>query len=279
MILRIIQTFVVVGILCLLSCKDNISEKEDSSNEKQVYTKVQQAIVDEFVYNCAGKTNYRFQHHAYQDCLNKGLEKDSTIAYLWQQKAMPYFKAKKYEAGMVYLDKAVSLDEKSWLAYRGFIKCIFQKNHKAALKDFERIKEIEGNSFVMDHTYNFYMGLSHLQLNHFENAEQLFKTDIEDQVRQWGENGYHHLDLFYYGISLYEQKKWKEALKQFDLALKFYPKFSDAMYYQSICLYKIGEDNLAQETLQQAELNGKLGNTINEDNAIYESYPYQITWY
>ena len=48
----------------------------------------------------------------------------------------------------------------------------------------------------MDHTYNFHIALSYLQLNEFEKAAKIFAKDIEEQVTQWGEDGYHHLDLF-----------------------------------------------------------------------------------
>ncbi len=50
---------------------------------------------------------------------------------------MPYFKARKYEIGMTYIDKAVKLDDKRWQPYRAFIKCIFAKTYKAAIEDFE----------------------------------------------------------------------------------------------------------------------------------------------
>src|SRR5690606_37799616 len=65
--------------------------------------KHQEDIIDEFVTNCAKRYNYNFQMSEWQECLDEGLKKDSTIAYLWQQKAMPYFKAKKYEIGMTYV--------------------------------------------------------------------------------------------------------------------------------------------------------------------------------
>jgi len=56
---------------------------------------------------------------------------------LWQQKAMPLFKQKKYEIAMPFLDSAVKYDKtKHWLEYRAFIKCIFQKSYRAAIKDF-----------------------------------------------------------------------------------------------------------------------------------------------
>ncbi len=30
--------------------------------------------------------------------------------------------------------------------------------------------------------------------------------------------------------------------------------------------------------MESAQANGKAGNTINEDNVIYERYPYQVRW-
>jgi tetratricopeptide (TPR) repeat protein len=191
---------------------------------------------------------------------------------------MPLFKARKYEAGMVFLDKAVKYDEKSWLAYRGFIKCIFAKTYRSAIDDFEKLLAKEGNSFVMDHTYNFHIALSYLQLNEFDKAERIFKKDIEEQVEKWGEDGYHHLDLFYYGISLFEQQKWKEAITQFDKALEKYPKFCEPMFYKAIAMRNI--DSYTKEDIKQlfekAIVHKNAGNTINEDNAVYEMYPYQL---
>lgn len=262
----------LLGMLLFLSCDENVATSNKSDKESQ------KKIIQDYVYDCAQHHNYRYEMHKWQECLDKGLEKDSTIAYLWQQKAMPLFKARKYEAGMVFLDKAVKYDEKGWLAYRGFIKCIFAKTYREAIKDFEKIKEIEGNSFVMDHTYNFHIALSYLQLNEFEKAEQIFKKDIEKEVKKWGEDGYHHLDLFYYGISLFEQQKWEEAMVQFDKSLEIYPKFCEPMLYKGLTMMQL-EDYSDEEigaVLEKAKENKDAGNTINEDNAIYETYPYQI---
>ena len=54
--------------------------------------KNQEAIIEEFVTNCAEKHNYNYEMSEWQQCLDTGLQKDSTISYLWQQKSMPYFK-------------------------------------------------------------------------------------------------------------------------------------------------------------------------------------------
>lgn len=246
----------------------------ETAEEKKVR---QKQIIQEHVYDCADKINYLFYMKEYQDCLDKGLEKDSTIAYLWQQKAMPYYKVKKYELGKPLLDKAVEYDGKRWLSYRGFMKCIFSKDYKGAIKDFEECIANWGDSYEMDHTYSFYIGLSYLQLNEFEKAEQYFKQTIEDQKKKFNEA--HHLDLFYYGIVKYEQKKYNESVKIFDEALSQYPEFSDVIYYKALCFYKLNRPmEEYQDLINQAKEFAEKGYTINEDNAVYESYPYQVKW-
>ena len=106
-----------------------------TSFAQETQKKEHEKIIEEFVTNCAQKYNYNYQMSEWQECLDNGLKKDSTVAYLWQQKAMPLFKMRKYEAGMVFLDKAVKYDETRWLDYRAFIKCIFVKiPYKCLLK-------------------------------------------------------------------------------------------------------------------------------------------------
>ncbi len=89
----------------------------------------------------------------------------------WQQKAMPLFKTKKYEVGMPFLDSAVKYDTRRYIDYRAFMKCIFQKDYRSAIPDFITAKTIIGDGSVMDHTYDFYLGLCYLQLYQFDSAE------------------------------------------------------------------------------------------------------------
>lgn len=264
------MTRFILFIVCFLSkqCLSQINSIDDK--------KSQEAIINEHVYECADKINYKIMMKEYQDCLDAGLKKDSTIAYLWQQKAMPYFKIRKYAVGMSLIDKAVCYDEKRWLDYRAFIKCIFAKTYKEAIVDFEDCIKKFGNQYVQDHSYAFYIGISNLQLNEFEKSENIFKTDIEDQTKRFGEG--HYLDLFYYGISKYEQQKWEEAIDEFDKSLMRYPEFSDAQYYKAICLARIGKKEESGLLLSKAKKDATAGYTINEDNAIYETYPYKVRW-
>lgn len=259
--------------IVLTQCQGQVVSNIGTPDNKKIK---QDSIIEKYVTNCALKFNYNSQMAEWQDCLDEGLKQDSTIAYLWQQKAMPYFKARKYEVGMKFIDKAVLYDERSWLSYRAFIKCIFAKTYEDAIKDFEKCIQNEGNTYVMDHTYQFHIALCNLQLNEFEKAELIFKKDIKEQEEKWGEA--HYIDLFYYGISKYEQGKWEEALLVFDKSLKQYPQFSDVKYYKSICLLRLNDLNSSKMLFQQSKEDAINGFSINEDNSVYEMYPYQVRW-
>lgn len=211
----------------------------------------------------------------WQNCIDEGLKKDSTIAYLWQQKAMPYLKCKKYEVGMSFLDKAVLYDKQEWLPYRGFIKCIFSKTYKDAIKDLEESIKLYGNGYRMDHPYSFYIGLCYLQLNEYDKAEKVF-DDYVDDIYKNRQQLEHPTAYYYQGIAKYELKKWDEAIAIFDKALKIYPQFSDAKYFKALCWFKLGKPKEEIKALTaSAKEDAAKEFTINEDNTIYETYPYQ----
>jgi tetratricopeptide (TPR) repeat protein len=237
----------------------------------------QEKIIEDHLTNCAQRYRYTTRMSDWQECLDQGLAKDSTIAYLWQQKAMPLFKARKYEVGMPFLDKAVKYNAERWQPYRGFMKCIFSKSYKDAIEDLEDCKKKFGNQYVMDHTYDFYIAISYLQLNEFEKAEKILQNYV-DEIYKNRDKLEHPTAYFYLGIAKFELKKLDEAIAVFDKALKVYPNFSDAKYYKAICLARKENFEEAKILLKESEADYKIGYKLNEDNTIYETYPYQKKW-
>lgn len=211
----------------------------------------------------------------YQAEMDKIVKEYPRSAYAWQQKAMPLFKQGKYEFAMPFLDKAVALNPKGYMDYRAFMKCIFGKRYVEAIQDFEAAKKLSGNSYVMDHTYDFYIALSCLQLGRFAEAEQILETDRKAHLATSSVEP-HFLDVFYMGIAKYELGKYEEAIEQFDISLGTYREFSDAEYYKGLCLIKLGRNDEADKLVQKAITDYRNGYTINEDNVIYERYPYQV---
>ncbi len=239
--------------------------------------KAQDAIEEEFLTNCAQKYGYNTQMTEWQNCLDQGLKKDSTIAHLWQQKAMPYYKARKYEVGLPFLDKAVKYNPQRWQSYRAFMKCIFAKQYRDAIADFEDCKIKFGNGYVMDHSYDFYIGISYLQLAEFTKAHQYLKN-YNDEMFEKRDKLEHPTALFYLGIAEYELKKYEEAIVQFDKALNIYPQFSDVKFYKAICEKRLGRIENFDKLWKESSEDYKKGFKLNEDNTVYETYPYQKKW-
>lgn len=269
---------ITIAVL-MVSCAQNEQKPTTGQPEENIQTpsKEQQTII--IKEHISKASQYNLYSRERQEEIDKGLAKDSTIAYLWQQKAMPLYKQGKYDLGLKYINQAVKFDTKNeWQEYRAFMTCIFAKRYEDAIKDFEDCKLKFGNSFVMDHSYDFYIAISKIQLNQFDQAEKLLLNEINEQVNNEGEDMVHHLNLFYLGISRFEQRKYQDAISVFDRALAKYPRFSEAVLYKSKCEAKLGNEELSYELQIEARKFGKQGHTINEDNSIYERYPYQERW-
>jgi tetratricopeptide (TPR) repeat protein len=248
-----------------------------SFGQVQKYTSRQDSIIDRYLKNGAYKYHYTLQ--GWNDNINLALKQDSTIALLWQQKALPLWKTKKYDLALNCYDKAVFYDRANYLGRRGFLKCIFQKDYKSAITDMEVAEKEFGYGYQNDHSYPFYISLCYLQLNEFEKAEQVLQSDFEKTIRERGEDWIHFLDLFYMGIIQYELRNYDKAITFFDKTLKSYTNFSDAKYYKGICLLQKGDKTNAEILMKEAKVNSEQGYTINEDDAQYEIYPYKVNWY
>ncbi|HOY96718.1 MAG TPA: tetratricopeptide repeat protein [Catalimonadaceae bacterium] len=241
------------------------------------YTAAQDSIIETYLNNGAYKYHYTLQ--GWDDNINLALKKDSTIALLWQLKALPLWKSKKYEMALRCYDKAVLIDRAKYLGRRGYLKCIFQKDYKGAIADMEMAQKEFGYGFQNDHSYSFYISLCHLQLNEFEKAELVLQIDLEKSMREHGENWISFLNLFYAGVIQYELKNYDKAITYFNKSLKIYSNFSDAKYYKGLCLLQKGDKSGAEALMREAKTNFEQGYTINEDDAFYEVYPYKVNWY
>ena len=191
---------------------------------------------------------------------------------------MPFFKQKKYEVGMTYLDKAVNFDNTNhYLEYRAFIKCIFQRSYKEAIRDFEKLQKLKGKDFyVMDHSYNFWLALCHLQLNNFELSKSYIQSSIDNHRKEFN-NTVNFYELFYLGVVEYELGNYKTAINHFNNSLSEYQSFSDAKFYKAKCLANIGNFEETLKLFKESEYDYKMGYTFNEGNSRYEDYPYHIT--
>ncbi len=224
---------------------------------------------------------FGYYHHQYQVYMDSVLMVQPTNAYYWQQKGMPLLKANKAELGMPYLDSAVKY-KPDYIDYRAFMKCVFQRDYKGAISDFEKAIQLKGHSFIMDHSFEFYMGLSYLQLNNLTKADSLIRLSTKFYDKR--NITPHYLELFYLGIIEMEKGNFQLAINQFDEVLKQYKQLPDAHYYKAWCtellhLHDVDPNAINKDVLQlynQGLENLKQGYAINEDSSFYMDYPYQV---
>ena len=201
------------------------------------------------------------------------------IAYAYQQKAMPLIKCGNYAKAFPLIDKAVALDANRWLAYRGFLKCIFTKDYAGAITDFQRVAKLKPNGREMDHTYAFYEGLCEMETGNYKRAEAAFNSDMLLQRGATGQGEIHFNSLCYAGILALKRKQYAQAQSYLERCLKVYAQHPEANYYVALVYRAQGQEALAMQHLIASQRAFIGGYRLNEDNIFYANYPSQITEY
>lgn len=199
------------------------------------------------------------------------------IAYAYQQKAMPLIKCGDYAKAFPLIDKAVVLDANKWLAYRGFLKCIFTKDYAGALVDFRRVAQLKPNGREMDHTYAFFAGLCNMEIGNDKQAEADFDEDMRQQSGADGRGEIHFNTLFYAGLRALKQQQYPQAQAYLERCLKIYAQHPEGNYYLALAQQAQGQKAAARQHLDAAQRALISGYRLNEDNIFYTNYPGQIT--
>ena len=201
------------------------------------------------------------------------------IAIAYQHKAVPLVKDGKWEEAFALENKAVELDPQVWLPYRGYLKVIKTKDYEGGLADFQLAARRTANGREMDHTYPFFEGLCHLKMGNYALAERDFKRDMALQKSSVAEADIHFNSFFYTGILYWKMKNYALAEQHLLQCLKQYAQHPDANYYLGLTYRAQKRETEARQRLTFAQQCLTKGYRLNEDNIVYENYPYQITSY
>lgn len=84
----------IIFILSILFCATTCLGQ---SQQEAIFTK----------YLTQGAYKYHYTQHGWQENIDLALAQDSTLAILWQNKALPYWKTKKYDLAIACYNQAV----------------------------------------------------------------------------------------------------------------------------------------------------------------------------
>lgn len=226
-----------------------------------------------------GAEKYSYLDPRWTQCCDSLIASCPSIAVAYQHKAVPLVKDGKWEEAFALENKAVELDPRSWLAYRGFLKVIKTKDYDGGLADFQQASRLNPRGREMDHTYPFFEGLCHLETGKYAQAEADFKRDVALQKASAAESNVHFNSLFYLGVLYFEMEKYALAEQYLQQCLKQYAQHPDAHYYLALSYRAEKREAPARQHLALAQQYLAKGYQLSEDNIVYENYPHQITAY
>ena len=205
--------------------------------------------------------------------LAKRLENfESTNSKKYMEYSIRFNKAGNFEEGFKYLNKAVEIDPKAHLGYRGWIRLRKLRDYNNALLDFDRLDSLTPNfnDAPWGEDINFLRGECYYGKKDYNKAKQYFLSSIKNQGKEWADVQ----SFVYVGLCELQLKNYENAIRSFEAGLE-QSKYVPEAYFGIAKAYKnIGNPEKAKESIILAEkyINYKRDDIYNEFlNEIYVS--------
>ena len=160
-------------------------------------------------------------------------------------------KAGDFENGFKYLDKAVELDPKLHLGYRGWIRLRKLRDYDKALIDFDRLDSLTPN-FVdapWGEGIDFLRGECYFGKREYQKAIDLFNRNIKNQKEDWADIH----SFVYLGLCEYELGNYEKSIQEFQRALKQTEYVPESYFGMAKAYVKLDEYKKAKENIIKAE--------------------------
>jgi tetratricopeptide (TPR) repeat protein len=201
------------------------------------------------VYKWAGDTAcyracqiYETASHTRQGSRFSQMLYDSVIALCpsfdmaYMEKAVPYLKRGDFVTWRIWIDKAVALNPKEQLGYRGWCRYQFLRDYAGALTDLEALEKIKqpdiGYSVNGDYHLMIAKALCYKGLGQKEKAIQAIETQLAIPGYEPGYYDYLHL-----AVLKIETGKSQEAIPILEKQLALSAGFAETYYYLAL-VYK-----------------------------------------
>lgn len=202
----------------------------------------------------------------------KAIEYDQDNSDAWMERSVSFNKAGDFHKGFEYLDKAVELDPKLHLGYRGWIRLRKIRDYDKALADFDRLDSLTPN-FVdapWGENIDFLRGECYFGKKDYPKAIEMFNRNVKNQKEDWSDIH----SFIYLGLCEYELGNYEKAITEFQRVSKQSKYTPESFFGMAKAYQKLGETEKAKENILIAEENirSKREDSYNEFlNEIYLS--------
>lgn len=168
---------------------------------------------------------------ASQEGFDRAIELCPDFSNAYMEKAVPYLKNGDFATWKILIDKAVALDPKRHLGYRGWCKFQFLRDYKGAVLDLEELKkyypEDLGRSLNGDYNLDVVKAMSYSALGQKEKAVGIIERLLA--ARGYVKGMFDHYQL---GVTYFELGRYDKALENFEKQSKEYD-FAENIYFKS----------------------------------------------
>lgn len=195
------------------------------------------------------KSRLMVESHQYA----KAIEYDQENSDAWMERSVAFNKAGDFEKGFEYLNKAVELDPKLHLGYRGWIRLRKMRDYDKALEDFDRLDSLTPN-FIdapWGENIDFLRGECYFGKEEYKKAIESFNLNVKNNKEDWVD-----IHTFVYlGLCEYEIGNYEKAIIEFQRALKQSEYTPEAYFGIAKSYYKLEKFEKAKENIIKAEQN------------------------
>lgn len=188
------------------------------------------------------------------------------------EQSVAFNKRGEYARGFELLDKAVELDPKLHLGYRGWMKLRKLRDFDNALNDFNKLDYLTPN-FVdapWGENIDFLRGECYFGKKDYQKAIESFNLNVKNNKEDWVD-----IHTFVYlGLCEYEIGNYEKAIAEFQRALKQSEYVPESFFGIAKAYQKLGQIEKAKDNILKAEnsMHYKRDDVYNEFlNEIYLS--------
>jgi len=165
-----------------------------------------------------------------QEAFDKAIGLCPTFSNAYMEKAVPYLKNGDFITWKLLIDKAVALDPKMHLGYRGWCRFQFLRDYTGTIHDLEEFKkyypEDLGRSLNGDYNLEIIRALSYSALGEKDKAVHLIENLLASKNYFKGLFDHYQLGVTYFELGRYDKalENFEKQSKEFDFAENIYFK-------------------------------------------------------
>lgn len=192
---------------------------------------------------------YQFSRE-FQTIMDRAIAIDPTFDYAYSEKSVAYLKSGDFLGWKPLIDKAVSLNPRGNLGYRGWCRYQFFRDYRGAIADIERLDSLMdsniGFSVNGDYHLNIAKALCYKAIGQKDKAIDIIEQQLKDPQHEPGL--YDHLHL---GVLYLEKQEWDKAIQLFQLQSQ-HNELAENQYYLGVGYKNLGQVDAQQKALQKA---------------------------